>query len=112
MLSDIRESYGVALYGDKIKGLAVNVTPPKDLMVETELRRPRKYRVFGTAKYFNEETGYTMYNPVSFYDDKLRTKEQWEREFIRQKKVSTTEDVFSIEELDIYSIQHYEGAFY
>lgn len=112
MLRDIREFRDLHTFGASVQELAVNVRPPTAIMVETELTRPRKYRVFGRAKYVDRETGHTTYKNVSFYDDTLRTKEQWAEEFTRQKEEGAYRVGDSVEEMDIYAIEHNEGVPY
>lgn len=109
MLSDIREQAQIATYGDVVKKLADNVKPPRSIMTETELSAPRKYRVFGTAKYVNIETGRTTYEPISFYSDTLRTKEKWTEDYVGQKEESKYREDVSVEGVDIYAIEHNEG---
>jgi hypothetical protein len=109
MLSDIREQTQIAIYGDVVRKLADNVKPSQGIMTETELLAPRKYRVFGTAKYLNIETGRTSYEPISFYTDTLRTKQQWVEEYVGQKEESKYREDVSVEGIDIYAIEHNEG---
>lgn len=106
MLRDIREAQDIEAFGGLVQKLPVNVTPPRDIMVETTLRRRRKYRVFGRVKEINIETGRVSYDNISFYDGKLRTKEQWGNEYLRQKKESDSDPTVTIDEIDIWSIEH------
>lgn len=112
MLRDIREIQDVEAFGSKVRDLAVNVRPSQDIMVEMELTRKRKYRVFGRVKTVDIDTGYVRYEIKSFYSDSLRTKEQWGEEFLRQKRISDSDPTVAVEEMDIYAIEHYEGMPY
>ena len=86
MLRDIREARDINQFGASVRDLAVNIRPPQDIMVETELTRRRKYRVFGRVKEIDIDTGRVQYSVKSFYTDSLRTKEQWVDEFQQQKQ--------------------------
>jgi hypothetical protein len=109
MLKDIREQQQISVFGEAVRKLADNVKPPKSIMTETELSAARKYRVFGTAKYVNIETGRTTYEPISFYTDTLRTKEKWAEDYIGQKEESKYREDVSVEGIDIYALEHNEG---
>jgi len=109
MLKDIREARGIYTFGSKVKGLPINVLPPTDMMVETALKRPRRYRVFGMARHEDRGTGRISYRDISFYDDSLRTKEQWEKEYIQQKEKAEYEVGEIVTGIDIFAIEHQEG---
>lgn len=109
MLMDIREIRGIQRFGKAVKRLSFTAIPSKRIMVETELRAARKYRIFGTAKYVNKETGRTTYESISFYDNTLRTKERWGEEYMRMKEQAKYREEVVCEELDIFSIEHQEG---
>ena len=109
MLKDIREAKDIYTYGSKVKDLAINIRPPTDIMVETKLKRARRYRVFASARHVNKETGRVSYHNISFYDDSLRTKEQWEDEYIDQKEKDEYEVGETVTDVDIFAIEHHEG---
>lgn len=112
MLRDIREQVQIAAFGDAVKNLAGDVIPPNYVMTETLLSQPRAYRVFGTAKYVNVETGRVTYEPVSFYTDTLKSKDDWLNQYISMKEEAAYRSDVSVEGIDIYAIEHNEGWLY
>lgn len=112
MLSDIRREVGIFKFGKAVVSLGSDVQIPKRIMVETDLLRARKYRVYGTAKYVNIETGRTTYEPVSFYDNTLRTKDQWSEEYISQKEEAKYREEVVCEGIEIFSVEHNKGFRY
>lgn len=109
MLKDVREEVSIATFGEGVKRLADNVKIPTTLMTEIELKLNRHYRVFGMAKYVNVGTGYTSYQPISFYDDTLCTKADWSKEFESRYNQSACGQRFRCEGVDIFAIEHMEG---
>lgn len=112
MLGDIREVQGIAQFGKAVKSLSSTAIPVKGIMVEADLKAARKYRVFGTAKYINKETARTTYEPISFYDDTLRTKQDWSNEYIRMKETEQYREEVVCETVDIFAIEHNKGFRY
>lgn len=112
MLRDIREAKDIFEYGSKVNALAVNIRPPKTVMVEIELKRARKYRVFGRTREVNRDTGRVSYKQISFYDDTLRTKDKWGKEYLKQKEEARYELEEDITNVDIFAIEHHEGWSY
>jgi ATP phosphoribosyltransferase regulatory subunit HisZ len=112
MLADIREQTQIAAFGASVKNLAEDVYPSKAIMTDAELSQPRRYRIFGTAKYVNVETGIVTYEPVSFYTDTLNTKQGWMQEYITVKEEAKYREDVSIEGLDIFAIEHNTGFSY
>jgi hypothetical protein len=112
MLSDIRTETQISQFGAAVKGLSNDVMPDKSIMTETELNQPRRYRIFGTAKYVNTETGHTTYEPISFYTNNLKSKDEMMQDYIGQKVDSKYREDVSVEGLDIFAIEHNEGYSY
>lgn len=112
MLGDIRETQGIVRFGKAVKSLGGGVIPAKRIMVEADLSAARRYRVFGMGKYVNVETGFTKYKPVSFYANKLRTKDDWAELFKKEQPLTESDPEYLCEELDIFAIEHQEGWHY
>lgn len=111
-LGQIREISGLMRLERAVRGHPRDVLPHRGLMVETELRRPRRYRVFADVTYFNTETGERQSQLISFYDDERLTKEQWRSAFdvARGESAYRTDEV--VEKFDIRSIEHNKGWSY
>lgn len=112
MLADVRREVGMFKFGKAVVSLGGDVQIPKSIMVETELSMPRKYRVIGTARYVNPETGYAKYQTISFFDNTLREKDAWADEYIRQQPISESQPEYVVEQLEIFCIEHNEGYTY
>lgn len=84
MLSDIRSVMGLIRGEVAAKGVDPDERYPKTKMVETDLARAYRYRVYGWAEYLNMDTGETDRRRISMYTDEwLSLKDQaaiWERE--------------------------------
>jgi len=109
---DLREFKDIAEFGSKIIKLADEARIPHKLMSEVELARPRRYRVFGRAKYRDLETGRTWSKRVSFYDDTEYVKREWGDEYIRQKRQAAYEEGWEVEDISIVHVQHMKGWSY
>lgn len=109
MAGDIREMRNSAEFGRKVMSLDIDVSIPKTAMSPTELRLPRKYRVFGQATYRHQETGQLKYVTKSMYDDTLRTKEEWGQEFIDEALSSETDPLWGPEAFNVMEVQHNIG---
>lgn len=114
MLRDYRYYTGKMKLQDRVQALGPDRLPSRADMVETDLKQPeRTYRVFGEVQYYDYEAQQYYKKYVSFYDDYLRTKDQWSDEFTRQFG-----DVYrraynqAIVGVDIFSIEHNRGHLY
>lgn len=109
MASDIREMRNSAEFGRKVMALPDDIAIPKTAMSPTELRLPRKYRVFGQATYRNKETGQLKYVSKSGYDDTLRSKTEWEQAFIDEQLADETDPLWRAEGFTVLELQHNIG---
>lgn len=109
MASDIREMRNSAEFGRKVMALDIDIPIPKAAMSPTELRLPRKYRVFGQAVERNVETGRLRYSIKSMYDNRLSTKQEWEQIYIDEKLYEKTDPLWVAESFSILEVQHNIG---
>lgn len=112
MLGDIREFTGLMRREKAVRAVVRSVLPSRSVMVETELRRARRYRVFGDVTYRNRLTGEEFTQTVSFYDDELRSLDQWEEEYERQKEEAEYREDLEIVKVDFRAIEHNRGFRY
>lgn len=109
MLRDIREAIDIETFGKAVREIPINVRMPKSVMVETELTRPRRFRIFSRVRETNIYTGRITYTKVSIYDDSWRTPEQWSEELLRQKKKSDSDPTVTIDDIDLVLVEHNKG---
>lgn len=109
MSKDIREMRNSAEFGRKVMSLGGDITIPKAAMSPTELRLPRKYRIFGQATYRNIETGELKYVTKSMYDNTLHTKTEWEQDFVGEQLSGETDPLWRPEAFSILEVQHNIG---
>lgn len=112
MLSDIRRLSGRYLNQYYVYKLGPAGTVPRGLMVETELKRPFKYRVFGEVTYYDPMTDSYTFENRSFYTDRLLTNDQWEDEYIKMFR-----EVYPVPEREVLgfkvkSVEHSQGRDY
>lgn len=112
MLSDVREFLGRFVNEGRVSQLGRDEIPRPWHMVETDLRRLRNYRVWGDAEYFDPLTGRTTKQLISFYDDELRSEEDWEEEFRQQKEEAEYKTGIEFISFSMRSIEHNKGFSY
>lgn len=81
MLKDFREFTGLFKKEGLIRGLDPAAVAPRGYMVEHDLGRDYRYRAFFDADYEDALTGERRTANVSFYDDSLRSQDEWEDRF-------------------------------
>lgn len=86
--------------------------PKRHLFVETDLRRVKRYRVFAKAQYYDLWEEEDIEKHISFYTDSLKTKYDWEQEFMEQFGEEEQYQRYHIRSLKIGSIEHQSGAPY
>jgi len=69
MRDDARKFTERIKYQGSIERLNVNDVVPRAWIVETELNQATRYRVFGMATYYDDETDQYLQKKVSFYTD-------------------------------------------
>ena len=95
---------------------ARNVDPakryPQNKMVETDLGRAYKYRVYGQATYTNIATGEESSKIVSLYTNTWFSKQGWAKEFERWKEKMEYETGWLISNVDMKVAEHNAGFSY
>jgi len=81
-------------------------------MREVELRRLRRYRVWGEAEWYNPLTGMTEKQLMSIYDDEMRTLEEWEEMFETDRKEQEYRTGIELVGIEFRQIEHQRGARY
>jgi hypothetical protein len=104
--ADMRKFMGVMKKQLSLEKIPFNVAVPKNVIVETELLMPYKYRVHGQIMLFNEETGETYKKSVSFYDDWNRGKSEWIEEFTKQYAEGEYDEGIYIMSMKITQVEH------
>lgn len=112
MLQDIREIGGLLGKEASVRSFGSSALIPKGLMVETDLRRARNYRVFGNVVYTNIDTGKSREQTISFYDNERRSKDDYISLYERDKEESEYLPEESITSLTIRSVEHNKGLPY
>lgn len=112
MLADIREFSGLMKQEAAVINTASDTLVSKFNMVETDLRRARRYRGFAHVTYENNLTGEQVTQPVSFYDDELRTSDDWMEEFERNRIESEYKTDQTIVGFELSSVEHQAGWAY
>ena len=112
MLSDVREYEGRFVKESSVRRVARDQIIPRSAMTETDLRRLRNYRVWGDAEYYNPLTGRTDKQLISFYDDELRTEEDWEDEFRQQKEEAEYKSGIEFVSFNMRYVEHNKGFSY
>jgi len=101
-----------------IKGeyAARNVDPvkrfPQNKMVETDLGRAYKYRVYGTATYTDKLTGETSTKNISMYTNSWLSKNGWADQFEGWKEKTDYETGWSLTGVDMKVTEHNAGFSY
>lgn len=86
--------------------------PKHHLFIETDLRRAKRYRVFARATYYDMWEDQDIEKHISFYTDSLKSKYDWEQEFMEQFGEVEEYQRYHIRGLKIGSIEHQAGAPY
>jgi len=112
MLSDIRAITGRVKMQTQVENLAVGVSVPKHLMVNTDLGFPYKYRVYGESTYFDEELETEVIKTSSFYTDDLDTIETWEGDFVGFYEGQYSENNQTLRQFKVKGVEHNRGYSY
>lgn len=112
MLKDIREINGLVKMEKYTRAVSGVKQFPKFGMVEHELKRDRRYRVFATMKTRNMVTGEESEKDISFYDDEHRSKDNWVEAFEDQYEEKMYEKQEEITGISIRSVEHQRGWMY
>jgi hypothetical protein len=109
MLEDIRYFTGKLKLEDAVRRVGADVLFPQHAMVETYLRRARKYRVFGDLTIEDPVTGEKLTRTVSFYTNKRASKRDWEQDFFGEFEGSESQGSMRFLSLEIRSVEHQSG---
>lgn len=112
MLSDIRQYTNMQNFGPRIMGYDISKVLPKSYMSEVDLTRARRYRIYATAKYTDNETGAVSYRRLSFYDDTQRSKSDWSEEFKRMTAIESYLPDYDISDVEVLFVEHNRGLDY
>jgi uncharacterized protein related to proFAR isomerase len=112
MLADIREFTGLMRLEKTVRQVAMDAIFPQHAMVETYLRRARRYRVFGTLTVEDPLTWERKEVNVSFYTDDRKSKEEWEQDFFEEFRDSESAQGGELLDLQIRSVSHQSGWSY
>jgi len=111
-LEDWREITGLRRYEARIRALDPRRYVPRAWIEEVDLRRARKYRVFGDVIYRHRETGMVYREPKSFYFDEFLPKSGFEEVasgFLRRADYMAE---YEVEGFEISAVQHNRGLPY
>jgi len=109
MLLDIREFSGLMRLESAVRNIPWNVVMPRYGMVETYLRRARRYRVFGIATRTDPRTGEEEEKPVSFYTNTRGSKNDWYDSFMEEYQGSESEGAWLFTDFEVTSVEHQKG---
>lgn len=112
MLKDIREVTGLARMESFTRAADPRKAFPKFGMIETTLRKDRRYRVFGKLEYRDTLTGETFMKDVSFYTDTNKGKELWDDDFLDQYEMGEYKPAMYVTDFTIVNVEHQTGWSY
>lgn len=112
MGDDIRRFSRIAKNEYYVKKLAPGDVVPEGLMVEGDLRRPFKYRVYGDVTYYNPETDTYDFRKGSFYTDRQLTGDEAEDEFVETCRKLYVEPEWEVVGFERAAIEHNERFAY
>lgn len=82
---------------------------PRTWMEEIRLRQNRKYRLIGTATYYDTETGKEFQKYVSMYTDDRMSKGGWTSQFDDLKRAYRYQEGWNLLDISWEAIQHNTG---
>ena len=109
MLLDIREFTGLMRLESTVRRVAWDVVFPQYGMVETYLRRARRYRVHAIAIQVDPRTGEETERNVSFYTNTRGSKNDWYDAFMQEYTGIPGTPSELIKDLEIISVEHQKG---
>jgi hypothetical protein len=112
MLDDIRKVTGFMKLEPIVRKIPDWKRPWKSAMVETDLRRPRKYRIFADAEWMDLRSGEIEKKMVSWYTDRSGTMRDWKNGFIEWVEREKYKPDFALVSLTIRCIEHNRGFTY
>ena len=112
MVDDLRMFRGRLKYQTQIEALAPNQVVPRAWMSETKLGRPYKYRVFYSATMIDEETGVSIPQTFSTYEDDYKVTGGYETAFEDAYKGKYREEGQILTDVKVISHEHNRGYSY
>lgn len=112
MLDDIRQINGLAKLEMQVLNIPSSQLFPQFGMVESYLRRARKYRVYVRVSYEDIESGEITESMASFYTDERKSKDAWEQDFSEMFPESESGKMYSLSDARIASVEHQRGFSY
>ncbi len=109
MLADIRSASGLMKLEKTISTISASIPFPRYAMVESTLRRNRRYRVYGKLELNNALTGEHEIRNVSWYTNTRDSKEGWARDFLSAYERETYEGSMYAVDLTVSSVEHQSG---
>lgn len=85
---------------------------PQNKMVETDLGRAYKYRIYGQATYTDIMTGESTTKMVSMYTNKWLSKDGWAAEYERWIEKESYETGWKLTKIDMKVTEHNAGYSY
>lgn len=112
VLSDYRSTAGLIKNEKPFRNLPDDVQPGRNVIVETDLRQDRRYRVYAEVTYYDPEADIYDTQIKSMYTNQLQTKDQYAQafdQFLVQRAYPTELDMEGVE---IIGIEHNRGLNY
>jgi len=106
---EIREIRGMIVNEARVRALKPETLFPISHMAETELPKPRRYKVIADVEYVSMTTGRTEVKTVSFYSDTRKTVEEWADEFMEHLEEFEYRADFGVNWVSIRAVQHNVG---
>lgn len=111
-LADYREAKGVVVNEIPIAKMRMETPIPRNVMIETELRRPRRYLIKARASFEGAKPGEIIERHISWYTETAQSKEQLIDEYLEKLAPKKYEDIELPFEIRIRAIHHNIGMDY
>jgi len=112
MRDDARAFTDRIKYQGSIEKLSTNAVVPKGWMVETELSQATRYRVFGNATFYDNETNRYYQQKVSFFTNDLAETGEYGKAFFDQFTGTYQQEDLDLMEFKTIGMEHNEGWTY
>lgn len=112
MLRDIREFTGLMRHEKAVRATPVDQWIGRGQMTEIDLKRDRRYRGFADATFQNIETGDIRETTISFYDDEMRTEEEWAEEWDEKRREKLYRGDEELVGFEMRALEHQAGWAY
>jgi len=112
MLADVRQISGLHKYEKAVSDVGYNEVIPKGYMIDSDLKQPYTYRVYGKTNYYVPETDSYITKTESFYTDDLAKKGDWEQIYGDSFDARYPDKDKEFVNFNITSIEHHAGYSY